>query len=176
MALPLFCVLTKIIKFNSTILFLLLFIFIFFSVCGAHYGKYFFTGCLSAVLFNKYEIKNDWIRIIVFLLGIASLISSFFISGDYYGNPVFISISTFFLSLVLSKPVSLSNKLFIYCGETSYSIYLCHIILMVCVSYLVYLLFGVVDINSYTAILIYSISALLIAVISFFSYKYIEYP
>jgi len=47
---------------------------------------------------------------------------------------------------------------------------------MVGVSYLVYLLIGVLDINSYTAILIYSISALLIAVILFFSYKYIEYP
>ncbi|CED79202.1 Putative acyltransferase [Candidatus Hamiltonella defensa (Bemisia tabaci)] len=109
-------------------------------------------------------------------LGIASLISSFFISGHYYGNPVFISISILFLSLVLSKPVSLSNKLFIYFGETSYSIYLCHIILMVGISYLVYFLFGVVDINSYTAILIYLISALLIAVILFFSYKYIKYP
>ncbi len=85
--------------------------------------------------------------------------------GDYYVNPVFISISIFFLSLVLSKTVfyllSLSNKLFIYCSSTSYSIYLFHTILMVGISYLVYLLCGI---NSYTAISIYSIFTLLIAV------------
>lgn len=53
MALPLFRVLTKIIKFNSTILFLLLFIFIFFlSVALIMESIFLPDACLQFYLIN----------------------------------------------------------------------------------------------------------------------------
>lgn len=53
MALPLFCVLAKIIKFNSTILFLLLFIFVFFLYVALIMESIFLPdACLQFYLIN----------------------------------------------------------------------------------------------------------------------------
>ncbi|MFS1538050.1 MAG: acyltransferase family protein [Candidatus Phlomobacter fragariae] len=129
MALPLFCAFVNLIKVNSIILLILLFLIIFFPILGASYGKYFLTGCFTAFLFNKYKIKNNLTRAIILLLAISSLVilSS---SKDVNGNDVFIFSFILFLGLVMSPPDFLSKKIYVYCGEISYSIYLLHMPLM----------------------------------------------
>ncbi|MFS1538109.1 MAG: acyltransferase family protein [Candidatus Phlomobacter fragariae] len=166
MALPLFCAFVNLIKVNPIIL---------FSIFGVFVGKYFLIGCFSALLFNKYKIKNNLARVITLLLAISSLVilSS---SKDVNGNDVFIFSFILFLGLVMSPPDFLSKKIYVYCGEISYSIYLLHMPLMFFITYLSYFLFGVTKLNNYNFIFVYSISSILICIISFFSYKYIEYP
>ncbi len=81
----------------------------------------------------------------------------------------------FFVSMILSKPKFLAKKFFVLTGDVSYSVYLNHSFL-VALSYIFYAFFGKISLNIPIAIVIYCFCSVMVCTLSFFSFKYIEYP
>ncbi|CDM90182.1 acyltransferase family protein [Xenorhabdus bovienii] len=174
--LPLICVIIKNNKINLILSFVLMLVVSSFIVGGMNIWQYFLIGAFGAFLFNKIKVNNKIARISIFCSGIFSLVISPYLIQGKYDLYSFILVFIFFTSIVLSKPKILSHKIFIYTGEASYSIYLNHSFICVAISYFSFILFGKIELNNVSSIMIYSISSVFICILSFLSFKYIEYP
>lgn len=176
-SLPVLCVACRLLKTKSPVMLFLMFAVITYFFNGMYFGKWFLTGCISALIFNKMNLFCKTYRIIAFSVGCSLMMSLFFINAEPYGYVNFIFVSIFFISIVISRPEILKIKTLIYIGESSYSIYLFHTIVMFTIPWLIFSFFGKMKIdNSIIALSFLSLISMIICSLSLFTFKNIEHP
>lgn len=174
---PILCIICSLLKTKSPVMLFLALALITYFINGLYFGKWFLTGCISAIIFNKMNLFCKAYRVIISTTGICFVISLFFIKAEPYGYVNFIFVSIFFVSIIISRPEILKARTLIYIGEASYGIYLLHTIVMFTVPLAIYLLFGEIKIKSFIAALsLLSLISVIICALSLFSFKHIEYP
>lgn len=176
-SLPIICFICIIFRIKSSILFFLIVMLATYFANGLYLGKLFLTGCVAAIIFNKYTLDNKMLKTIIFIIGVSFFVSLFFINVNSHDYTNFTFVSIFFLSIILSKPKFLGSRALVYIGESSYSIYLIHTIIMFLLPFVIYLLFGRLEVKStMEAVFLFSLVSAFICSISLFSFKNIEYP
>lgn len=174
--LPIACIAIKTKKIKYLLTFVILMAVLSFIIDSMNIWPYFLIGAMSAYVFNKIKINDRVAKGIVFIIGIVSLCLSPLLIESKYDFSSFIIMLVFFISIVLTKPSFLAKNTFVYTGEASYSIYLLHSIACVVISYVIYHSIGVISTDSVSAIIIYSLSSMIICIASVLSFRFIEYP
>ncbi|ENZ0270395.1 acyltransferase family protein [Morganella morganii] len=176
-SIPFLCLACILIKNKSFITIFIFFCIITYIFNGFYFGKWFLTGCFSAIIFNATKTPEKKYRAFISIVGVMSLVPLFIVKENAYGMLNFICVSVFFLSVIISKPTLLKEKTLIYIGESSYSIYLNHTIIMFVVPLILFLINGVIVVdNAPVALLILALTSLIISSVSFLSFKNIEEP
>lgn len=174
--LPIACIAIKAKKTKYLLAFVILIAALSFIIDAMNIWPYFLIGVASAYAFNRIKINSRVLTSIVLLVGIASLCLSPLLIESKYDFPSFIVMLVFFMSIVLSKPTLLTKNTFVYTGEASYSIYLVHSIMCVIISYVIYHTVGLINAGEISSLIIYSLSSMVICIVSVLSFKVIEYP
>ncbi|HGN0091191.1 TPA: acyltransferase family protein [Morganella morganii] len=174
--LPIACIAIKTNKIKYLLTFVVSMAVLSFIIDAMNIWPYFLIGAASAYAFNKIKINNKALINLALLIGITSLLISPLLIKSKYDFSSFVVMFFFFISVVFSKPKLLTTNTFVYIGEASYSIYLIHSIICVIISYIIYHIFGLINMNEVSSIIIYSISSMAICMASILSFKVIEYP
>ncbi len=174
--LPLVCLALKSNYKNLVLIFVVLLVISSFVVDKMNLWQNFLIGAFGAYTINKVNINNNMARIVIFCVGLLSLIASTNFIKDHYDLYSFLFVFVFFVSMILSKPKFLAKKFFVLTGDVSYSVYLNHSFVLVALSYIFYAFFGKISLNIPIAIVIYCFCSVMVCTLSFFSFKYIEYP
>lgn len=138
---------------------------------GGSFSALFLTGAVAAYLDKKVSISNLFIRYIIFIVSIATLVYTTSLDINNYGITRILSSSFLFISVILCKPSILKLSTLRFMGEISYSLYLLHIIC--------YFIFAnLFDLHFSTEVMVLYIFtySLFTCIICTMSFKYIEYP
>ncbi|MGK3186199.1 acyltransferase family protein [Enterobacter soli] len=138
---------------------------------GGSFSALFLTGAIAAYLDKKVSIKSDFVRTLIFITAVTTLIYTTSLDINNYGIVRIISSSFLFIAVILCKPTILCNSALRFMGEISYSLYLLHIICYYIFANLFDLYFSTDNMPLY--ILFYSFFTCALCTMTF---KYIEYP
>ncbi|WGM03912.1 acyltransferase family protein [Arsenophonus nasoniae] len=174
--LPLACLALKSNYKYLVLIFVVLLVILSFAVDKINLWQNFLIGAFGAYVINKININNNIARVVIFCVGLLSLIFSTYFIQDHYDLYSFLFVFVFFISMIFSKPKLLAKKFLVFTGDVSYSIYLNHSFVLVALSYIFYAFFGKISLNIPLAMVVYGFCSIMVCTLSFFSFKYIEYP